>query len=162
LFETALTLAFSVASFPLDISGLPAAPENRSLTRFMTLRLGQVELVSRHRDSLSNGVRVWRGRARTPLDNTGIRCSELSLEWALLEATGRQNEIDHYIKAPATDWIGGFRSFAEQRLAQAKADRFQLRLSGFAFHPGSEQCGRQTIISQCGAARRGEYSQPSP
>jgi len=28
--------------------------------------------------------------------------------------------IDHYMKAPATDWIGGFRSFAEQRLAQAK------------------------------------------
>jgi hypothetical protein len=24
------------------------------------------------------------------------------------------------MKAPATDWIGGFRSFAEQRLAQAK------------------------------------------
>ncbi len=28
--------------------------------------------------------------------------------------------IDHYLKAPATDWIAGFRSFAEQRLAQAK------------------------------------------
>jgi CubicO group peptidase (beta-lactamase class C family) len=28
--------------------------------------------------------------------------------------------IDYYIKAPATDWIGGFRSLAEQRLAQAK------------------------------------------
>jgi CubicO group peptidase (beta-lactamase class C family) len=28
--------------------------------------------------------------------------------------------IDHYMKAPATDWIGGFRSLSEQRLAQAK------------------------------------------
>jgi hypothetical protein len=28
--------------------------------------------------------------------------------------------IDHYMKAPATDWIGGFRSLAEQQLAQAK------------------------------------------
>jgi CubicO group peptidase (beta-lactamase class C family) len=28
--------------------------------------------------------------------------------------------IDHYMKAPATDWIGGFRSLTEQRLAQAK------------------------------------------
>jgi CubicO group peptidase (beta-lactamase class C family) len=28
--------------------------------------------------------------------------------------------IDHYLNAPATDWIGGFRSVFEQRLAQAK------------------------------------------
>jgi CubicO group peptidase (beta-lactamase class C family) len=28
--------------------------------------------------------------------------------------------IDHYMKAPATDWIGGFRSLTEQRMAQAK------------------------------------------
>jgi len=28
--------------------------------------------------------------------------------------------IDHYMKTPATDWIGGFRSLTEQRLAQAK------------------------------------------
>ncbi len=28
--------------------------------------------------------------------------------------------IDHYLKAPATDWIAGFRSVAEQRVAQAK------------------------------------------
>ncbi|HKQ74606.1 MAG TPA: serine hydrolase [Blastocatellia bacterium] len=29
--------------------------------------------------------------------------------------------IDHYLKAPATEWISAFRSFAEQQLAQAKA-----------------------------------------
>src|SRR5262245_51694946 len=28
--------------------------------------------------------------------------------------------IDHYMKAPTTDWIGGFRSFTDQQLAQAK------------------------------------------
>ena len=28
--------------------------------------------------------------------------------------------IDYYLNAPATDWIGGYRSVAEQRLAQAK------------------------------------------
>jgi CubicO group peptidase (beta-lactamase class C family) len=28
--------------------------------------------------------------------------------------------IDHYLNAPATDWVGGFRSVFEQRLAQAK------------------------------------------
>ncbi|MGH9753279.1 MAG: serine hydrolase [Blastocatellia bacterium] len=28
--------------------------------------------------------------------------------------------IDHYLKAPATDWIGGFRGLAEQQLARAK------------------------------------------
>jgi CubicO group peptidase (beta-lactamase class C family) len=28
--------------------------------------------------------------------------------------------IDHYMKAPATDWIAGFRSFAEQRMARAR------------------------------------------
>jgi hypothetical protein len=63
--------------FPLDTSGLPAAPEKRSITRVASPRLGQAELVSRHRDSLCASVRVWRRRAWTSLDSARTRCSEL-------------------------------------------------------------------------------------